>query len=442
MGNTTFYKEVRENSDKITWKEIFSECTKKHTKADLEYALLTGTSMDTASPSNMLNKWHKPWVFFSLLKLGIGLICLLYLSFFISFNIAGAIPNALHYMVIILPPLVIPIIVMIFFWELNIPRNISIYELFLFFLVGGILAFVVLSFLFGVIPPSSESFSLAFGAAAREEPAKLLASIVVLWWCSNKKKKIYGLTGLVVGAAVGAGFGAFESMDYALQMGSYTGINLDLLSLQMLRNLFAIGGHTLYTAPYMAAFALKMRNGEIRSQCFTDRNFLLLFGISCFLHFAWDYDAFSSMRYFLIIAALWMETLYITRFCLKQVVKLGTNHRKGSASIINEVVGNLIIECTSGPLHGAIWNATSDHHLVAGRDSCCSIKFPAGTHGISRTHCEFRSTSTGWCVVDLDSTYGTWVNDKKLIPGIEHHLSEHDIVYLATKECSLLIKAL
>lgn len=64
MANTEFYRQLESDAGKITWKDVFSEYRKKHTKADLEYALLAGASLDGATEENMLKKWKKPWVFY------------------------------------------------------------------------------------------------------------------------------------------------------------------------------------------------------------------------------------------------------------------------------------------------------------------------------------------------------------------------------------------
>lgn len=463
MGYTVFYQEVRNETDKITWKEILSECRKKHSKADLEYALLAGSTIDTATEANMLQKWHKPWVFYPLLKGGIALLAILYAAYFITPILTGNITSALYVMVCILPPLITPVILMIFLWELNIPRNISLYELLGFFLVGGLLSFCVVSFLFNLFPSADGSHiqtisqlkayqrEFAFGAAAREEPAKLAAGLAILCWCSYKKKKIYGLTGLVAGAAVGAGFGGFESVSYAMSSTSD-----HLVTYQLMRAVLAIGGHVLYAAPYMAAVALEMKSGKIEAKCFASRNFMLAFGASFLLHFAWDYVCFwdeylQYLAFAVIIILLWVLLLYITRQCLQQAVCAGRYHSNRAEmpapvpqpEITSPAAARtLVIRCVQGSIAGSVWrmppHATS---ILAGRDVSCQILFPHETKGISRRHCEFRCRGTTWTVTDLNSTYGTWLgNGKKLVPGIEQNLRSGDVVYLADKQNMLKVE--
>ena len=84
MGNTTFYYKVKNDKDKIDWKDIFSEYKKKHTKSELEYALSAGTSLNSATEADMLEKWQKPWMFYPLLKGGLILLAIMYVLFFVT----------------------------------------------------------------------------------------------------------------------------------------------------------------------------------------------------------------------------------------------------------------------------------------------------------------------------------------------------------------------
>ena len=256
MAYTEFYQQLETDSGKITWKDVFSEYRRKHTKADLEYALLAGTSLDSATEENMLSKWKKPWVFYPLLKSGLALVALIYGLLYLSIVFFGGV--TLNEMVYIIPPLIIPMIVMIFIWELNIPRNISIFELLGYFLVGGLVSFFALIIMLELIHGGDAS-----QAAFREEPAKLVAALILLIFFS-KKKKVYGLTGLVIGAAVGAGFGGFESIGYAMKAGELEIMNA--VSNEIVRGVFALGGHTVYCAPYVGAIALGMKDSKFFEQ--------------------------------------------------------------------------------------------------------------------------------------------------------------------------------
>ena len=268
----------------ITWKDVFSEYKVKHSRRDLEYALLAGSTLDTATEATMLQKWQRPWIFFPLLKGGLALIVLVYALVYGVYTMFGTMAVSLLQMAAMIPPLVPPLILLVFFWEMNIPRNLSIYEVLGMFLVGGLLSFAATSIMFLLV----DSNLPAGYAALREEPGKLAASVILLAVIC-RKKKVYGITGLVVGAAVGAGFGAFESVSYAFDASA----TIDsMVWNQLLRGILALGGHTLYCAPYTAAIALHMKNGKLSGESFLNADFGLAFLISCAAHFCWNTSFF------------------------------------------------------------------------------------------------------------------------------------------------------
>lgn len=169
MANTVFFRKAYSNASEITWKDVFSDFRHPHTKKDFDYALLAGTSLDTATEADMLTKWNKPWIFYPILKGGIILIILLYLFKFLS-NMYFNGGTGEYIMTLIIPPFVVPVVLLVFIWELNIPRNISIYEVLGYSVIGGLLSFFVTSIMLLFI---SEELPAGF-AAFREEPAKLV----------------------------------------------------------------------------------------------------------------------------------------------------------------------------------------------------------------------------------------------------------------------------
>lgn len=431
MAYTEFYQQLETDSAKITWKDVFSEYKKKHTKADLEYALLAGTSLDSATEENMLRKWKKPWVFYPLAKSGLALVAMIYGLLYISIVFFQGV--TFLEMVNIIPPLIIPMIVMVFIWELNIPRNISIYDLLKYFLVGGLLSFFVLIIMFEFINGGDASW-----AAFREEPAKLAASLALLHFFS-KKKKVYGLTGLVIGAAVGAGFGGFESVAYAVSAGE-NGILVVVFN-EIIRGIFALGGHTVYCAPYVAAIALEMKDSRLTWHHFLSRDFLITFTCSTAAHFIWNSNLFHEffvMKHIVIIILLWVELLYIARKCLQQAVVIGRRRQESSGGDLTrplDYAGSIQIICISGPAKGVCRQFFGNEPITIGRNADMDFCITGPVRGVSRQHCSIQKTPRGWVIRDMNSTYGTFTNRKqKLMPGIDYVLQSDEIIYLAGKE--------
>lgn len=474
MGNTVFYRQLQQDASKIGWKEIFSDYKKKHTHEDFEYALAAGTALNTSSEEYMLQRWRKPWVFYPLLKWGLALMALLYVVYFFCYNIIGGMSNSGSNMTVMIPPLIPPIILLVLFWEMNIPRNISIYELLAMWLVGGFISFAVVSLLFVPFP---DSLPASIGAPLREEPAKLVASIIIILFF-GRKKKIYGITGFVIGAAVGAGFGAFESVSYALKYASE-----GLLSIHLMRFISALsGGHLLYCAPYAAAIALHMKDNKITVGSIFNIDFILSFLIVCIHHGIWDmpYD-FGMIGNTIIEVVLgileWSIGLFMLRKCLNQAVEIGAKASGGVALEHGAGVGytmaipsgagqeagtgavqgqgntgaaqtmaqsrsaSIRVICSAGELQGMQWQSDGHDILLVGRDGSCGLRFSSNAKGVSSRHCSIQYTQFGWTIKDLGSTYGTFVSgSQKVLPGTEVRLKQGDTISLGGNENVLSVE--
>lgn len=442
MANTEFYNKAYTDTDKITWKDIFSEFRLKHTKQDMEYALLAGTSLDTATEATMLLKWRKPWLFYRLFWGGMALIAVIDLVVYACIKIFGILTiGALNLIFVMVPPLIFPLVLMVFFWELNIPRDISIYQMLGYFFVGGMLS------IFATLLVEKNAYALVgsamnepYTAPLTEEPGKLAAVLVFLALIAKRgKHKIFGLTGLTIGAAVGAGFGGFESAQYAYNVVDWPAVGgfyiwMDafwaIWQVELIRGLLSLGGHILFCAPYAAAVALHMKEGKLDKECFLNKDFAVTFGCSFVMHFIWNYNlGIGLIKYIFVISVLWISTLYITRKCFRQTVEEGKRHEE-SAGIKSKT---MVVQCIQGPLKGAVWQSEKES-LIIGRSIVCGLRIPGSAPGISRQHCSVQPSVSGWTLRDLNSSYGTYIGDEKLAPGIDCTLHKGDVFYLGGKK--------
>ena len=85
----------------------------------------------------MMESWQKPWLFVRVGAVGLLLSVLLF-ALWNNFAFDGA-----TVFMFVLPAVVVPLAVMLFFWEMNIPGNISIYQALFMALLGGILSMAV-----------------------------------------------------------------------------------------------------------------------------------------------------------------------------------------------------------------------------------------------------------------------------------------------------------
>ncbi|MDQ3764594.1 MAG: PrsW family intramembrane metalloprotease [Actinomycetota bacterium] len=130
------------------------------------------------------------------------------------------------------------------------------------FVYGGLLGVLGASVLESVF--LRQSFVLAYvGVGLIEEGVKL----AVLWLLARRLPRYTLRDGMVLGAAVGLGFAAFESAGYAFNaLFTRTGLSLlDLLETEVLRSILTPVGHGLWTAILGGVlFAVAARYGRPR----------------------------------------------------------------------------------------------------------------------------------------------------------------------------------
>lgn len=447
--NTTFFQKASENKRSISWGDIFSDVWKKHRK-DQRTALLTkGMGSHIPAPNRMLSDWQKPWLFARILIAGlilsvlIGISCVIFPGY------------GMLLMLCLLPAFVVPLSVMLFYWEMNIPGNISIYEALLLTLLGGCLSLTVTGIMRTVFPGISEIAFLA--GPLPEELAKCL--IVTIFLC--RKKYNYGLQGILIGGAVGVGFSAMESAGYALQIfdigiQNAMGTNIIIRSMADIlvrRGILAIGGHVVWAALYGGALALIKGKGKMSPKCFANSLFWLTFSAAFLLHTAWNFSAsylagklpdslvaslvkFEAgtvtqwVKYIVLIILAWLLLFYIMKKSIRQMVSVDEMYHNAANS------AEAVIQGVSGLLNGKTYMLTAGTPLIFGRRTeKCNVLFKNETKGISSIHCKIKWYNGKVLIKDLGSTYGTWLNEgTRLEPNKYYELPDQGVFYLGSKE--------
>ncbi len=95
----------------------------------------------------------------------------------------------------------------------------------------------------------------------------------------------------------------------------------------------------------------------------------------------------------------------------------------------------LYVTALSGPLRGQSYPLGQDG-LRFGCDSSCAVRFPSGTPGVSRQHCCIRWQQGVPVLIDMNSTYGTFMGDgRKLPPSYPAQLAAGSRFYLGDTNC-------
>ena len=187
-------------------KDLFSDIFKKHTTEESEAIFISGTAATTPPEETIASTWPKPWLYTRVFLMFMATFLLLYICV-MEFSNINALPG-----LIMIGSLVIPFSLILFFMELNVPRNISFFMIMKVFFLGGCASLLLSLLLYEIFPGGTFDYLQAIVTGVVEEVAKLAIIAFIIYRMPKMK---YMLNGMLVGAAVGAGFAAFESAGYA-----------------------------------------------------------------------------------------------------------------------------------------------------------------------------------------------------------------------------------
>ncbi len=384
--NKTFFYKASNLSEDFSWKDIFSEALKPHTKEQRGQVLTRGIAGHVPAASQMLDEWQKPWLFLRFGVIGLLLSILsvwIWNTFAVTWTVDGKMIG-FHgldfavYMIVAFFPL---LAIVIFFWELNIPGTVSIFEVIFLMLAGGLLSILGTGNLHRLIPDIPE----ALGGPLPEEIAKFAVIALIL----SRSKYKYGLEGILVGCAIGAGFGAIETAGYGLSQynSNYSDtMILDIMNkwfnnpsisqqeiaqffmdveaalpqymenarraatdILIMRGCLAVGGHALWGTLYGGALGLAKKGSEkLKGEAFIDPLVILTWGSAFILHTLWNLNpsqlkgivsqetinfivvlSDSRINFVLLIAAGGFVNIIILRKCIRQIIAV-SQHTAGN----------------------------------------------------------------------------------------------------------------
>lgn len=99
-----------------------------------------------------------------------------------------------------------------------------------------------------------------------------------------------------------------------------------------------------------------------------------------------------------------------------------------------------VVTCISGPLQGTTV-PISQGTLTFGRDTACDVTFPATTPGVSQNHLRLTADAGRLFLMDLGSTYGTYLADgTKLYPGQQHEVRPNTQFFLGSQQVGFTVQ--
>lgn len=292
----------------ISLRSLFSGVFNHHSQAEADELFIAGTETTTPPLASIDDDSVKPWLFSRVFMW--FAIAFFALYFTIDYLNGSRTIAAL----IFVSAFAVPVAGLVFFYEVNVLRNISFFETIKFFFIGGIFSLVLTLLLYGFTwIGNTLTFGTALTVGFVEETGKIL---LVAYFVSKLNAK-YVLNGLLIGAAVGAGFAALESAGYIYE-------SRDLLQEALMRAWTGVGTHMIWTA--IAGAGLVLAKGDkpfAANQLFTSR-FLTFYLTAVGLHFLWDWETMpvfgdSTFKYIALIIVGWVVVLSLVSVGLKQI---------------------------------------------------------------------------------------------------------------------------
>ncbi|WP_128543200.1 PrsW family glutamic-type intramembrane protease [Larkinella soli] len=259
-------------------KSIFSRIGEHRTDEDIENAFTVGTRTTTPPLDAIAASWPQPWLFGRIALASLVIFWGLYIGV-AQFGNVIVIPGLLF-----VGAFAMPFACLIFFWEMNAPQNVSLYQTVKLLFTGGILS-ILISLVFFSNAGFLSSWLGASSAGIVEESGKLLTVLALM---RNKRKYPWILNGMLFGAAVGTGFAAFDSAGYAFVALLGHGSIDDALSSIVLRGILSPFAHVIWTAITAAAVWRLRKFGAFRWELLQEKAFVRLFLVVVLMHMLWN----------------------------------------------------------------------------------------------------------------------------------------------------------
>lgn len=288
---------------------MFSEVLKKRTDQDVEEYFNVGSRSTTPPLTQVDANWPRPWAFFKTFLVSL----VVYLGFVVALNEFSnplLIPG-----LIIVGSFAIPFSILVFFYEMNVPRNISLYQVIKLLLFGGILSLILSLFFFRWTGLSNWLGAMAAGII--EETGKGLALLLVV----NQRRYRWILNGLLFGATIGTGFAIFESAGYAFLFGLEGGQSAMLNVITVRGVLSILGGHGIWTALVGAALWRVRGDRPFAREMLVDPRFLRVLALAVALHMVWNspIELPLFLKHVIVGFVGWTAVLSFIHAGLKQV---------------------------------------------------------------------------------------------------------------------------
>ncbi len=242
--------------------------TARRTEGEIEEMLIVGAPSTTPDLRDVIAQWPSLWLFSRMLvALAAGtFLCVLGWTIFKN---ELALPA-----IMVFGAFAVPLTMVFFYFEVNVARNVSIYQVAKMILIGGAVSLVYSWIAYTVLP-------------ARPGIVEELGKAAALLFIVGNVRYRWTLNGLLFGGAVGAGFAGIETAGYAFEALLH---QQNVIGSLITRALLAPGGHVVWAA-LLGAALWKVRGAEpFAWGMLADWRFVRVLLFTITLHTIWDMD--------------------------------------------------------------------------------------------------------------------------------------------------------
>lgn len=422
---------------KISFRDVRASAFRRHARGEVFRAL----TRQTEPPQEAVRRWQMPWMYLRLsgILLFMAAVCLACIWLDI-----GALPAPYIYAFFWCGAL-LPLTLAMFLWEFDPFVNISIFEMMGLALLSG-----VVCVLFGT--PVDNSIISGYFAPVWgyvKDSVLMLGVLILVLVCT--RKRMYGLGGLALGAAIGAGYALFTMLMASIVdtpiVETPTGLARDFSGLTNAISAsvpMLFGNHALWFAPVAGALGLRMNGEKINIRHFLDVRLILLILLgfaenylmnSAQFPFGWTFlnadlialtrtDAIQVKH--VIVLAIGMAALIRTiRPCVAQALTVGSGAVVGRKVRTGRLIG------ISGTYANRVVTLLDGQELRVGRETGKHMLTLHG-EGVSRVHCLLTLREGSIIVRDLGSSNGTWLNGKRLTSKQDTPISKGDVLAIGS----------
>jgi RsiW-degrading membrane proteinase PrsW (M82 family) len=295
---------------------FFSKTFSHHSWEEIEEMFAVGTKKTTPDLSTISTEWPTPWLFFRALLFVVG-------AFFLVAWRENDLREYSLMIYLLLGIMGIPLASLAFFFEINIPKNISVMQVGKLVLVGGFVSILATMLVSKVLKQYSPIWT-----GLIEEPAKALAMLLFI----RNLRYRYKVNGLLVGASVGVGFAIIETAGYVVRELFGTGWSSGM-DVMFIRACCAPLGHVLYSSLMGAALWAARENGVFNIAALGRGKSLRPIVLAIALHMFWNAPILNNeflVKCGIVTIVGYGTVIYLLQACLKEIRRLKQQNNNAS----------------------------------------------------------------------------------------------------------------